>query len=243
MSAKHRHAPTSRAKISLLLILACVSVAQLVSAPSATAGGPSTELRVSLLTPSSRRSDPADDFSSVYDASWLYFDLGLGIRHYPGGSHGVYADLGRRFDLDVDGIFDEYDNGTTHFFLTHAGYAYRHAKPHRRRSDTHWWSLSARAGLAAGMTDTQSPQYGIPVRSPVLGPSFGLDIDFHYGRFFFGWALSYDLLFHTRGSTLYSNFIEWSVSPLGRIGFTFGERLQYQPPAPLPDGSVPIEAH
>ncbi|MEM7605426.1 MAG: hypothetical protein AAF411_08715 [Myxococcota bacterium] len=88
----------------------------------------------------------------------------------------------------------------------------------------------ASGALGIARTDVDSGT----ATSPVIGVRVGLDADFHFRRFFFGWTLSAEGLLHVRNAfdnpLRASLRIQSNVQPWVRFGVTFGDSIHARPP-------------
>ncbi|MEM8609861.1 MAG: hypothetical protein AAGF92_22380 [Myxococcota bacterium] len=165
----------------------------------------------------------------------FYWVPSLEARLYTESGHGAIVGVDYRLDLDilgdcVVGPCDDVPNVDVDYFVAHVGYAYRFVRHPRRAPQTRAWTFTPYARMSAGLAffDARRLPPGTTVvnRSPVVGGGVGFDIDFHIQRFFFGWSITYDLLFHTRGSVSRSNFFRFNVVPVAMLGVTLGRRAQ-----------------
>jgi hypothetical protein len=150
---------------------------------------------------------------------------GIGVRFYPKGGHGLLVDADYRIDLDLDYIWGAWLR--TDFALAHAGYAYRHIIPSRRKPGRRAWALTGHGSIAAGasLASYSNADDYARQRSPVIGARFGFDVDWHISRFFMGWILRYEILSHTKGWLRTSQFISFNVVPIFAIGASIGREV------------------
>jgi hypothetical protein len=195
----------------------------------------STEIRVGLFSASYRWSNSLPAAAPVvnYAEKSLYFVPSLGARFYPRGGHGALIELDYRLDADPDSaclVFCPPDPPTFRidFVVAHAGYAYRHVVAARKRPEHRAWAFTPHVSLAVGGAFSELATAGVPSRSPVVGGRAGFDIDWHIGHFFMGWSFSYEILAHTRGAIRYSQFFDWNLIPLFRIGGVIGRTAAEQ---------------
>lgn len=197
----------------------------------------STEIRVGLFSASYRWSNSLPDSAGIddYAERSLYFVPSLGARFYRRAGHGALVDFEYRLDADTDSaclVFCPPDPPTfrINFAIAHAGYAYRHLVAARKRPEHRAWAFTPHVSLAVGGAFSERATAGVPSRSPVVGGRAGFDIDWHIGHFFMGWSFSYEILAHTRGSIRHSNFFDWNLIPLFRIGGVIGRSAAGQRP-------------
>lgn len=176
--------------------------------------GPRVELRL-LGSPLYRVSGPGT--GTTLDEG-VGFSVGAGTRIYHRSGHGLLLELQRVEDPDLDGIFDERAETPLDFTLQYFGYARRWVRPMERPSRA--FATTLHGSLALG-TASRGPDGGF-----AWGARVGVDLDIHFGRFFFGWRFSYALLFHDHLEVERSSLLGASLTPFVRLGFTLGPRLR-----------------
>lgn len=195
----------------------------------------STELRFGLSSLAARWSNSAPA-PGTDGGGGFYWVPSIEARLYTESGHGATVGVDYRLDFDFLGNFcilgpcDNVANVDVDFFVAHVGYAYRFVRHPRRAPETRAWTFTpyARAltGLAFFDARRLPPDTNVVNRSPVVGGAVGFDVDFHIRRFFFGWSISYDLLFHTRGAISLSNFLRFNIAPVGTLGVVLGRPVQ-----------------
>jgi hypothetical protein len=206
----------------------------------------SAELRFELAANAYRWSSYVPERSGLpdYGKRSFNFVLGLGVRFFPKGAHGVLLDFEYLFDPDFDsppgpGWFCIFDCPPdlwlyTEFALVHAGYAYRHVVQGPRDPGRLAWAFTPHASLSMGQayteasSDTSLFDLVAGAYSPVVGARFGIDIDLHIKRFFMGWTLRYEILKHTKGPLRVSHLFSFNIVPVFAIGAVLGAKVQEQ---------------
>ena len=205
-----------------------IEVQSATSVTAAEADSLSVELRFQVSTSSFRWSSfrsPLLMYIPSTGSRSQYFEPGIGVRFYPKGSHGVLVDADYRVDLDLDQIWGAWLR--TDFGVAHVGYAYRHIIQSRRRPGRRAWTLTGHASIAAGasIASYSNADAYARQRSPVVGPRFGFDVDWHISRFFMGWMLHYEILWHTKGWLRTSQFVAFNLVPVFAIGVSIGREV------------------
>jgi len=235
ISSRNSNQAVARAAIGFGVLLASWLGSSDVALASADDRELSTEIRAGLFSASYRWSNSLPDSTPVvgYAERSLYFVPSLGARFYPKGGHGALVELDYRLDSDTDSVClvfcpPDPPSFRIDFLVAHAGYAYRHIVVSRKRPEQRAWAFTPHASLAVGGAFSERAVAGVPSRSPVVGGRAGFDIDWHIGHFFAGWSFSYEILAHTRGSIHRSQFFDWNLIPLFRIGGVIGRTASQQ---------------